>query len=266
MTVLVQVIDAGRPLGEMSGTQLLDHVDLLARAQRQTELATLRAAAQFAVLHGAETLDPETSRLPGRERPVLYGGAGTPWVAEFAGAVFGARLGRSDYAGRSMIADALDLVHRLPRLWARVQADEVRCSYARLLARKTRELSAQEAGLVDAAVAESADGRVTWSRFEVLVEAAIKAADPVAAAAREAADAKKQFANATRSTENGMRGFYLRAHFAIIARLEATVTYIAEALGAMGDGRTLDERRVARTNGGSVTTSSDTIASGECST
>ena len=34
---------------------------------------------------------------------------------------------------------------------------------------------------------------------------------------------KRQFANPTRSTDEGMRGFYIRASFAVIARLDATV-------------------------------------------
>lgn len=75
------------------------------------------------------------------------------------------------------MADALDLAHRLPQTWARVQALEVKVSYARLVARKTRDLTKEQAGFVDERVAESADGRVPWSRFELLVLAAVKAAD-----------------------------------------------------------------------------------------
>ena len=41
-----------------------------------------------------------------------------------------------------------------------------------------------------------------------------------------------------------MRGFYIRAPFAVIARLEATVAYLAEALRHLGDDGPLDDRRV----------------------
>ena len=61
-----------------------------------------------------------------------------------------------------LIADAQDLHHRHPVLWARVVAGEVRASYARHVVAKTRHLSATEAGFVDAEVAESADGRIPW--------------------------------------------------------------------------------------------------------
>jgi hypothetical protein len=77
-----------------------------------------------------------------------------------------------------LIADALDLHHRLPQPWARVEAGQVRASYARHVCAKTRDLTKDQAGYVDAEVAESADGRIPWSRFELLVEAKIAAADP----------------------------------------------------------------------------------------
>jgi hypothetical protein len=41
-----------------------------------------------------------------------------------------------------------------------------------------------------------------------------------------------------------MRGFYVRAQFGIIARLEASVAFFAEALRHLGDESSLDERRV----------------------
>ena len=41
-----------------------------------------------------------------------------------------------------------------------------------------------------------------------------------------------------------MRGFYIRGPFATIARLDATVAFIAEILGHLGDDSTLDDRRV----------------------
>ena len=134
------------------------------------------------------------------------GVSGTPLVAEFSPATLGGRLGISTYAARDLMADALDLTHRLPRLWERVQALEVKASYARLVARKTRDLTPEQAGYVDERVAESADGRIPWSRFELLVEAAVKAADPEAAADREEAERRRQFANPTASTEDGIRG------------------------------------------------------------
>jgi hypothetical protein len=233
-----------RSIEDMSGSELLDHVDQLARTQRRCEVQILLAARQHAVLNNADTIDPRQAKIPGGERARRFGGEGTPEVAEFAAANLGARLGLSTYAGRELIADALDLATRLPRLWARVQALEVKASYARFVARKTRDLTKEETDYVDSRVVESADGRIGWSRFETLVAAAIKAADPVAAAEREEAEHGRQFANPTQSDEHGMRGFYIRGPFATIARLDATVAFIAEVLFQLGDDSPLDRRRV----------------------
>ena len=162
-------------------------------------------------------------------------------MAEFSPATLGGRLGLSTHAARDLMADALDLSHRLPRLWERVQGLEVKVSYARFVAGKTRDLTAEQAGYVDERVVESADGRIPWSRFELLVEAAVKA-DPEAAAARDEAERRRQFANPTASDEDGMRGFYIRGPFATIARLDAMVAFFAAALLHLGDQGSQDER------------------------
>ena len=241
---LAGVMEELRSIDEMSGSELLDHVDDLANTQRRCEARILQAAVQHAVLNNPDTLDPQLAKLPGRERAKRFGGVGTPHVAEFCSAELGARLGVTSWSAHSLIADALDLVIRLPQLWRRVEALEVKTSYARFVARRTRDLSIEQAAYVDSRVVEAADGRIPWSRFETLVEAAITASDPVAAAEREEEAARRQFANPTRSTEDGMRGFYIRAHFAVIARLDATVQYVADVLAAHGDTDDNDRRRV----------------------
>jgi hypothetical protein len=231
-------------LGDLSGGELLDFVDGLARTQRETEVKMLLAARQHAVINDAESIPGWQLKAQGGERPRRFGGAGTPLVAEFSPASFAARLGISTSAGRELMADALDLHHRLPRLWERVQALEVKVSYARLVARRTRDLTREQADCVDERVAVSADGRISWARFEALVEAAVKAADPEAAAERERAEARRQFATPTQSDEHGMRGFYVRGPFAVIARLDAAVAFFAQVLAHLGDTGGEDERRV----------------------
>jgi hypothetical protein len=234
---------AARVLDDLAGGELLDEVARLHRAREQASAQILVAATEWAYQHSEQRFDLGLVNRGG-ERFVRLGGEGTPRVAEFAPAVLGARLQLSPYAAARLIAEALDLKHRLPGLWARVQALEVRESYARFVARKTHDLTVEQARFVDTRVAESADGRLPWSRFETLVEASIVQADPEAAQQREQAAAIQQFAKPTHSDEHGIRGFYVRADFATIARLDATVAYLAEALLELGDEGTLDERRV----------------------
>ncbi len=79
----------------------------------QAEVRILCDAARWADLH--DCLDADTAvSLPGMEQLVRLGGAGTPVVAEFAPAEFGAVLGMSPGAAAVLVGDALDLRHRLP--------------------------------------------------------------------------------------------------------------------------------------------------------
>lgn len=224
--------------------QLLDRAETVARAQRETETETIRIAVQHAILNNPDRLDPDEARRPGRERAKQLGGDGTPRVLEFAPASLGARLQMSTGAAHSLMADALDIAHRLPRLWRRVQALEVKASYARFVARRTRDLGVEQAAYVDKRVHQAADGRIPWTRFEALVEGAIAASDPAAAAEREREAAMRQLARPTRSTDAGMRGFYVRASLLVIARLDGIVTHFARILLELGDTGTEDERRV----------------------
>ena len=231
-------------LDTLTGAELLDHAAAVARTQRECEAQVLRIAVQHAVINNPDRLDPELTRLPGRERAKRFGGVGTPDVAEFCCAELGARLGITSWSAHSLMADGLDLVIRLPQLWSRVESLEVKASYARFVARRTRDLTIEQAAYVDARVAESADGRIPWSRFEDLVAGAIAASDPEAAAERERAQATCQFASPTRSTEHGMRCFYIRAPLHVIGLLDARIQWIADILGSLGDTDDRDSRRV----------------------
>ena len=228
----------------LTEAQLLAHAEAVARAQREAEAETLRIAVQHAVLNNADRLDPEHTQLPGREKAKRFGAVGTPEVLEFAPAVLGARMQISTGAAQSLMADAIDITNRLPRLWRRVEALEVKASYARFVARKTRDLGVEQAAYVDKRVHKAADGRIPWTRFEALVEGAIAASDPAAAAEREREAETRQLARATRSTDAGMRAFYVRAPLHVIARLDAMVTHLARILLELGDPGNDDERRV----------------------
>ncbi|MFP5282315.1 MAG: HNH endonuclease, partial [Actinomycetes bacterium] len=117
--------------------------------EREAEL--LRLAAHWADLHPGDLPDP--GGPPGRERGLLLGGAGTPEVAEFAAGELGPLLETTTGSATHLMADALDLRHRLPRLWGRVRAGQVRAWKARRVAEATRYLPPVAAAAVDAAVA-----------------------------------------------------------------------------------------------------------------
>jgi hypothetical protein len=143
---------------DLAGGELLDHAQVLATTRDRLEVEILRVAVQHAYLHNADRLDPDEAARPGRERARRIGGAGTPEVAEFAAGELGARLGMSTISAWMLMADGLDIAHRLPLLWGRVEAGEVRVHLARLVARRSRDLTAGQAAYVDERVAPYADG------------------------------------------------------------------------------------------------------------
>jgi hypothetical protein len=109
----------------------------------RAEVQLLTVAAHWADLHAVAESPADGRFLPGMERLVGLGGEGTPPVAEFSPAELAAQLGMSPWAGSRLVGAALDLRHRLPRLWAVVQAGHVRPWIARKAAETTRTLSLQ---------------------------------------------------------------------------------------------------------------------------
>jgi hypothetical protein len=116
--VTEQVSDEVRDLG-VEG--VLDAVESWQAVKTNADIRIFVISAHFADLHCPESRPDRGRALPGTERAVRLGGGGTPKVLEFAPADLGLRMGKSPHAARALMADALDVRHRLPRLlWARV--------------------------------------------------------------------------------------------------------------------------------------------------
>jgi hypothetical protein len=210
--------------------------------ERTAQVDQLVGAYKWAVIHSPDRLTgPERS---GGDKARLYGGDGTPEVTEFAAAALGARMGITTFAAAQLMADALDLHHRAPQLWARVQAREVRASYARYVVKQTRSLPEAEARHVDAAVAESADGRIPWTRFEALVEGAVATANPAVAREKEERAAKATFAKKLRAEAHGMASYLIRGPVPVIEQIAATVDTYSTAIAEDFPDLTDDERTV----------------------
>ena len=219
-------------LEHLSEAEVLERASDCARTAREAEVELLVIAHHWAVLHSVDRLDPQQRRLPGREQGRRYGGEGVAEVSEFAAAELGARIGVTTWAAARLIGDAQDLHHRHPVLWARVQALEVRASYARHVVTKTRELSRAEAAHVDAEVAESADGRIPWTRFEALVAGKVATAAPAITREKEERAKKARFAKIIGRPEHGMASFLIRADIATITRIDHAITHRATRPGS----------------------------------
>jgi len=239
------VDDTGQQaLADMSAATVLSFVEERHAARLREERAILEAAYQWAVLNHPDRLPASDRR--GRRRAQCAGADGTPRITEHAAATFGARIQTSSYGAKRLIADAVDLHHRLPRLWAGVKAGTVRVAHARHVAAATRELSAAEAGWVDGEVAEIADGRLAWSRFEAVVEGKVAAASPELAKVKEEAAATDRFIRVARVNKHGVATLTVRDHAAAIMGAVAGIEVVAQALeDRMPDSTTTDRRLAA---------------------
>ena len=141
-----------------------------------------------------------------------------------------------------LIADALDLQHRLPMVWAAAQAGQARVYQARHIAYTTRHLTRDQAGFVDHRIA-SALGMVSYGRLQTLLQAAVIEADPDGAEQRAAAAAQERFVRLGRSSEHGLKLIIARATAGDALWFKATIDRIADILARQGDQDPVDVRR-----------------------
>ena len=218
-------------------------------AARQLDLA-----ARWADLHPPESIHSAAAfTVPGTDHEEPLAGDGCPLVAEFCIAELGSVLGISSTSAKKLIGHALELRHRLPRLWSQVQSGAVPAWRARTVAEatihSTPSLTREAAAFVDAQVAAVA-GRIGPAQLDRLVAETIKRYD--LAAVDPAADPEDGYLSvdprhATLHDED--------VHFAGTMRFEAELD-IADALDlnhalaqkaaeqkALGSAETLDVRR-----------------------
>jgi hypothetical protein len=231
------MFDSSVALAELDMVQLAaavtDNQDVLRRA----ECRVLELACAWADVHSRDPGDYS----PLVERARFYGGKGTPALAEFCVAEFGALHGTGTMAAQLLIADALDLRHRLPRLWQQVLAGQVRAWQARKVAEQTRPLSAEDCAEIDAQLSGMI-GLLPWGRFQRILAAAILEIDPQLAAEREQRARQLRDVWATDS-EDGLKTIIARAVSGDAVWFMATINRIADILAAEGDSDPVEMRR-----------------------
>ncbi|MGN6574108.1 MAG: hypothetical protein ACTHKG_00335 [Nocardioides sp.] len=213
----------------------------------EAEVVEFVLAAHWADLHDEATVEGGEGSgrvLAGSERALRLGGDGTPRVAEFAAAELGCLLGRGAVAARTLIADALDVRHRHPLLWAAVGAGEILVWQARKVAARTRSLclSWEQALWVDAQVAPYARS-LPWTSFLDLVEAKIVEVDPGAAQARADAAAMERFVATGQCNEYGLKTVIAKAAAGDAVFFVGMCDRIAACLAQEGDTDPIGARR-----------------------
>ncbi|MEX0426601.1 hypothetical protein AB3X52_03140 [Nocardioides sp. DS6] len=165
---------------------LLRRAEELVRERRAPVVEDLLVGLAWADRHGEE---PPTS-APGGDRLLQLGGDGTPAVRELAVPELAIARATTTAATRAALADALDLRHRLPLLWAAVRALEIEPWVARKVAARSRRLSKAVVGVVDQAVSDAR--HESPSRLLAIAEAKVIEADTVLHAAQLAEKARER--------------------------------------------------------------------------
>src|SRR6187549_2382042 len=113
-------------VGDLDPSAVLEAAAEAELAERRAAVRKLQLAAHWADLYPA-TQDTGVETFGGAAllSDESLGGDGTPAVAAFTPEPFALALRIAPSAGAQLIADALDLRHRLPLLWIRVGRLEV---------------------------------------------------------------------------------------------------------------------------------------------
>lgn len=118
------------------------------------EARKLVAAVEWAGLHQVD--DPDLAETWG-ETPVALTGDGAPLIGRGCVAEFAAVIGTTTNGGRAFLADAVELAHRLPQVYARIQEGTLPTYKGRRIARETTILPADAVRDLDSRIAPVAN-------------------------------------------------------------------------------------------------------------
>lgn len=206
------------------------------------EARLLEVACHFADLHPVADGAAAGFVVPGMEQVVPLAGEGTPEVAEFAPAELGAALRITTAAAQSLIGEALELRHRLPRCWRRVQDFELPSWRARLVARQTMGLSMEAADFVDRQVAPVAH-KLTTYRATKVVDAALLRFDPEKAAETAVRSAERRGVRLWKGSVDGTVDLAVTCDAGDGMAFDRSLEDLAAALGRLGDEDSHEVRR-----------------------
>jgi len=237
-----------RGLEDLAEGALLVEVAETEAVLREAEVHRLRLAYQWALAHpvvdAAET--PGGPCLPAvLSVPETLGGAGTPAVAAFTPEPFAVAMGCSPASSAALLADALDLHHRLPHLWDQTQALLVPVWKARRVAARTRELSLDAARWVDRHLAGRVSSVGAAALDRLVAEAAARCdGDALADRDRDArAGWDVRLVHPDPRTFSATSELHAVGDTLDLTRFHDVVCAEAEALGVLGDTDDLGVRK-----------------------
>lgn len=232
---------AGLDPSTLGNAQLLDQVQSFRWLERAGVNSNLILAGTWADRYPADSIDPYQLEVRGGDRTVQPGGDGTPSMAKLAITEFATTLGKATGTGERMIGDALDLRHRLPRLWQRLCNMEIDGRDCQTIARETHHLTFEQALQVDASIADLV-GRWSFGRWMKHLESRIVEVD--AENNRKLAEkASKEIGFwLGQSNDHGLKTVYGRFPTPIAIRLYAQADRVADILRRRGNTGTKGQR------------------------
>ena len=248
--------EAAPDVCDLDASAVLDAVVERRRAADQAEADLLALAVHWVDLHPVTPEHPAatfpTQRTGGLASalgptffdPAPLAGDGTPGVAEYAVEELAAALNLSHPAGLALVAEAVELRFRLPRLWALVQSGDLQAWKARQVAKATTMLSKEAVGFVDRHLAVTARSNRLPALNPVLHEARLRCdPDQAAAVEQDALDHRGVWLDHRESTATTLLTARIDTLDAL--DLDGTGGDLAGLMGRLGDDRTLDVRRAS---------------------
>jgi hypothetical protein len=234
----------GQDLAELSPDALLGLAERSVLARRAAEVEDLLILDAWARVHSSDPRhDAQTHRrVWAEDRLVRLGGDGTPGVQEFSIPELAVAREVSATACERDLADVLDLVHRLPKVWALTR--ELACPVwlSRKVARLSRKLSAEQVEIVDIAVAEAIAGEAPGRVLEIC-EAKVIEADPAAHASRVEAQRRRRYVGLSRTDQYGLRHLIARLNSGDAVWIDAMVERVADLIADQHPEASRDELR-----------------------
>jgi hypothetical protein len=213
------------------------------RRRRSAELDDLLVAAHWAALHSTDPRREGSQRIWSEDRLIDVGGEGSPRVREFCIPELAMVRQVHPLTTQALIADALDLRHRLPRTWAKVASLDAEAWVARKVASMSRVVPLAVIDVVDEAVARII-GTESPSRVLAVVRAKIMEADPAGTAEKAEAERRRRYVTLSRADEHGLRHVIARVTAGDAHWIDVMVDRIADILEPdQPDATTRDERR-----------------------
>ena len=229
----------------LTRTEVIERVLAAREAEHDAAVAQLELALEWARLHPCQPGEAPAEWGDGHlfgESISALAGPGAPWVSEFAPVELAAALRIPLDAGRQLLGDALELGHRLPRLWDHVRAGRVPVWRARAIARETHDLSAEAATFADQLVSATPEqiGQVQAAR---LVDEARLFFDPDRADDDEARVLEQRGVWVKPGRAPATTDVLMTLDTPDAELLDQSITRIAHDLRELGDTDALDLRR-----------------------